>query len=156
MRARRLQFFLRLLDAAASLFHRPLRRGDVARCRGRHDRHAAARGDGRRFRIGELGSRLGDRDLVVARVQLHQHRAGIDLLIVADRHPQHAPRDAGSNRHDMRFHLRIVGRFPSGGQPQPRTHADQDHDDQAGDGPETALTEDRCWLVGHQRTPPKS
>ena len=76
----------------ARLFHRPLRRADVARRRGRRNRHAALRGGRRRLGVGQLGARLVDRHLVVARIELDEHGAGFDRLVVVDVHPQHGAR----------------------------------------------------------------
>ena len=44
-----------------------------------------ARDQRRGFGVGELGARLVDRDLVVARIDLDEHRAGFDQLVVLDR-----------------------------------------------------------------------
>ena len=101
----------RLDDRGLGLLDAALRRRHVARRRRRRDRHAGSRRDRRRFGVGELGARRVERDLVVARIDLDEHGARLDLLVVVDRHAQHRAADARRNRRHMRIHLRIVGRL---------------------------------------------
>ena len=98
---------------------------DVARRRGRGDRHAASARRRRwpRRRRARRG-RLIDRHLIVARIELHEHRAGFDALVVFDRHAQHRAADARRDLRHVRIHLRIVGRLASGGDDQPDDDAD--------------------------------
>ena len=119
---------LRLRDAAA-------RGGDVAGRRGRRDRHVALRGERRGFGVGELGARLVDRHLVVARIELDEHRAGFDELVVVDGDARDGAADARRDLRDVRVHLRIVGRLAAGGQPEPDADADDDdeHEDAGAD-----------------------
>ena len=88
----------------------------------RADRHAAARrrrrnrhvGVGRRglgLGVGQLGARAIERDLVVARIDLHEHGARLHRLVVGDRHAQHRAADARGHRRHVRVHLRVVGRL---------------------------------------------
>ena len=108
-RARHIDFTRRRLGAASRLLDRALRRTDVARRGRRRDRHVALRGDGGGFRIGQFRPRLVDRDLIIARVDLDEHGAGFDDLIVLDRHFHHRAADARRHRNHVRIHLRIVG-----------------------------------------------
>ena len=103
---------LRLCDAA-------VRGRDVAgRCR-RRDRHIALGGNRVRFGIGQLGARLLEGHLIVARIDLDEHVAGVDLLVVGDRHPKDRAADTRGDLRHMRIHLRIVGRLAPRGDPVP-------------------------------------
>ena len=89
--------------ALSRLIQRALRRAHVARRRRRRDRHVALRRDRRGLGVGQLRARLVDRDLVVARIDLHEHRARLDRLVVGDRRPaapsrRRAPRSASHAR----------------------------------------------------------
>ena len=62
------------------------------------------------------GSRLAparpfliDLGLQIARIDAHQHVAGLHLLVVVHRHFQHAAVDFGGDRDNVAIHLRVVG-----------------------------------------------
>ena len=61
---------------------------------------------------------------IVARIELHEHGARLDPLVVVDGNLRDGAADARRDLCDRRIHLRIVGRFAPGGQPEP--HADAD------------------------------
>jgi len=73
------------------------------------DGDGVLRGDRRGLRIGELGPGLVHGHLVVARIELDEHRAGLDNLVVVDGDLRHRAPDARRNLCDARVHLRIVG-----------------------------------------------
>ena len=131
---------LRLRDAAAG-------GGHAARRGRRGDRHVAACSDRVGFGIGELRLGFFHGDLVVARVELDQHRAGLDPLVVVHGDLRDRAADARRNLGDPRVDLRIVGRLAAGGQPQPRAHPDDGHDD-SGDR--------ESDLLAAQRGPPSN
>ena len=114
-----------------------------AAARGRHvagggrrgDRDVALRRHGGGFGVGQLGARLVDRDLVVARIELDQHRAGLDQLVVVDRDLGHRAADARGNLRHVRINLRIVGRFAARRGPRPQARAESEQDDDADDDP---------------------
>src|SRR6267378_6474384 len=93
-RARRFDFLFRGGDAALRVREAAARGRLVAGRRGGRDRHVAPGGDGACFGVGELGARLLDRYLVIARVELDENRARLDGLIVLDRDLRHRAADA--------------------------------------------------------------
>jgi len=82
---------------------------------------------GGRFGVGELRGGLLHGDLEVTWVDLDECGAGLDLLVVFDRHTLHRAADARGDLHHVRLDLRIVGRLLAAGQPQPDTDADEQH-----------------------------
>ena len=56
-----------------------------------------------------LDIRVVDGDLVVAWVDLDQHRTGVHDLVVVDGHAKDGSADARGNLRHVRIHLRIVG-----------------------------------------------
>ena len=93
-----------------------------------------------RFGIGQLGPRLVHGDLIVARIELHEHGAGFDQLVVRDRHLQHRAADARRHRRHVRIHLRIVGRLAALRQPPPGAGADDGGEDERRRGRESGLS----------------
>ncbi len=107
--------------------------------------------------VGELGARPIDGDLVVARIQLDEDRAGLDRLVVDDRHAEDRSADARRHRRHVGVHLRIVGGFLARGEPEPADDGDDRHGDRDGRDAEAALLNegDGVGLSGHQREPPR-
>jgi hypothetical protein len=58
----------------------------------------------------DIGASLVERRLVIARVDPRQHLAGLDLLIVVDRHLRDIARDVGTDQNRVRLHISIVSR----------------------------------------------
>ena len=63
----------------------------------------------------EFRTRLVERDLVITRIDCHQHRARVDLLIVLDGYLGYGPTNASCHRCDVGVNLCIISRFASGG-----------------------------------------
>jgi hypothetical protein len=139
---------LRLGDAA-------VRGRDVAGRFRRRDRHIALRRKRVGFGIGQLGARLLEGHLVVARIDLDEHVAGVDLLVVGDRHPKDGAADTRGNLRHVRIHLGIVGRLAPRGDPVPDRDAEHGENDEAGGNPNARLLCER-YVVGHQRVPPRN
>ncbi len=138
-RPRLLELLLCLVDGGLGLFDRPLSRRQGARGRRRRDGHGALCGLRRGLRIGKLRASLGDRDLVVARIELDEHGACFDVLVVGHGQLEHDAADARRDRRDVRVDLGIVGRLAGGRQIQPGDHADDREDKNAGDDAESRL-----------------
>ena len=73
-------------------------------------------------------SRLGVRqgDLVVFGVELHQHRAGLDVLVVIHHYARHVACNAGADGIDIAVDLGVVRGFPGG---KVAIQQDRDHDE---------------------------
>ena len=84
---------------------------------------------------------LSTRDLVVARIELDEHRAGFDQLVVVDGDLRDGAADARRDLRHMRIDLRIVGRLAAGGQPEP----DADADDRERRRRRRAMRNAACW-----------
>jgi hypothetical protein len=59
---------------------------------------------------GDIGAGLGERSLVIARVDPREHLAGLDRLVVVDRHLGDIARHLGTDQHRMRLHIGVIGR----------------------------------------------
>ena len=112
---RRLDRLFGLADAAVAPADAALGRRHVAGRGRRRDRHAARGRHARplRRRPARRAARV-ERDLVIARIDLDQHGAGLDLLVVDDRDAQHRAAHARRHRRHVRIDLRIVGRLLPG------------------------------------------
>jgi hypothetical protein len=101
---------------------------DAAGRAGRGDRHALARRVGRRDGLAQI--RLGaiEGHLVVARVELHQQRSRVHVLVVLDLDGLHGSADAGRDAVDVTVDLRVVGRLAHGIVPPEDDHQDRRHD----------------------------
>ena len=149
-RACRLDFLFRRRHAALRLRDAAACRRHVAGGGRRGDRDRALRRHGVRFRVGELGARLVDGDLIVARVELDQQRARFDELVVVDGDRRHGAADARGDLRDVRVHLRIVRAFAAGGGPGPDAGA-EDEEQHGADDQANARLLDEC-----HREPPRS
>src|SRR5262249_17316145 len=97
----------------------------------------------RRF---ELGLRACDLDIEVCRIDLEQHVATLDRLVVVDGRVRDRAGDTRRDRHDVGFDLRVVGRLLVVGQPPVHTpQGGDDHGDHAQDEI-CALTAARLWF----------
>ena len=65
----------------------------------------------RRVRLSNLGLGLGDRRLVIAGIDLHQKAAGLNQLVVGDRHPGDRADDLGAHTDIAGVDERVVRRF---------------------------------------------
>ena len=138
------------LDAAVRLLDRALRR--ARRCSSAAvdvigTLLCAAMADG--FGVGQLGARLVDGDLIVARIDLDEHGAGFDLLVVVDRHAaapcrRRAPRSA-SRAHPPahRRSIRVPGVSHNQTPTRPATSDDHADDDAESAG---AAMNGRCSI----------
>jgi hypothetical protein len=91
------------------------------------DRHAGLRGLGIGFGFRELGAGAIERHLEVRRIDLDEHGAGFDQLVVVHQDLRHRAADARADVGDAAIDLGVVGALA-------RTRADVDH--RAGDGDE--------------------
>jgi hypothetical protein len=134
-RLRRHEVGLRHLDLAVRAGHRGFRllhaagRGvDAGPRLDLRDRHVGAGGRRVGLRVGEFRLRLLDRHFVVARIDLYQHGAGADGVVVVDVHLQHRPADTGRDLRDPAVDLRVVGRFVAArAQPEDQDHRHYHH-----------------------------
>src|SRR5204862_6604548 len=116
----------------------------------------AARGLGGSVGVSQLGARLVNGDLVVARIDLDKRRIRLGLLVVLYKHAHDSAPDARRNLCHMRIHLRIVGRFLTGRPPEPHANRDDDQDDNADERLISSLSSPSTFLIGHQRAPPRN
>ncbi len=65
----------------------------------------------RGFGRGDIGAGLAERRLEVAVVDLRQHLAGLDLLVVADQHLGDVARDLRRDDGGIGLHIGVIGRF---------------------------------------------
>ena len=79
------------------------------------------------FRAREIGLGLFDRNLVVFRIDLDEHRAFLHVLVVVHIHFGHVPGNAAAHGIEMRIHLGIVGGFIAA-QIAPQKQAAHEHD----------------------------
>ncbi len=95
-------------NAAAS---RACRRSrlQLARRVGVGDRNIDARAFERRFGVGQVGFRLGERDFVVLRIDADQHVARVHELLVFRLHLDDVPVDPRADGVDVPVDLRVVG-----------------------------------------------
>ncbi len=158
MGTRSLDFLLRGVGGALSLVHRVLRRRHVARRGGGGDRRVALRGRRHAFGVRQLGARFLHRDLVVARIDLDQHRSRFDRLVVREGDVQNRARDLRGDLGHARINLRIVGRLAAASEPEPQAGCQGHQEHRAGDcqDPSRAHEPHPVRLIGHQRTPPRN
>ncbi len=81
---------------------------------------------GRCFRARENRFCLFNRDLVVFRVDLYEHRPFLYVLVVVHIHFDHVPGNAAADRVEMRVHLGIIGGFVAS-QISPQEKAAHEH-----------------------------
>lgn len=106
---RRLDLRRRRPHRRAGALHLRLRRRQRATRRRPHDLDLRLRGLRQRRRRVEVRLRRGGPRLVVGVVDLGDHRAGLDPLVVADAHVQHHAADARRDRQHVGVDLRVVG-----------------------------------------------
>src|SRR5208282_1698027 len=92
---------LRTGDASLGAAH-------LARSAHTSDRDVNAGGGGLRLGVGVHGARLRDGDFVVGRVNFHQHRSLLHVLVVFHIELQDMAADASAYRVDVPVNLRVV------------------------------------------------
>ena len=83
-----------------------------------------------------------------------EHRAGVDLLVVLDRHLNDDSADAGGNRRHVRVHLRIISCFASRSRPQPDGRGQHRDDHRANRDANTLIHVSSLSIAGSKRTRP--
>src|SRR5262249_50144585 len=105
-----------------------LRGIDRARGGGAGHGHAGAHGAGAGDRGLQLALRLLERDLVVGGIDLHEHRARLDVLVVLRVDRLHRAAHARGGRVDGAVDLRVVGRLlPAAEEPEGEASHHDEH-----------------------------
>ena len=121
---------LRCSDACLHAGKLRFRRGNLAGRAHSLDGHIQAKGARSGFCVGKLGFGMVDSNLIIPRIDLNQHRALVDVLVVFDVYTSDVSGNAGTDGVYVAIHLRIVGGLVGAEiAPDKKAYDCQHHDD---------------------------
>src|SRR5580692_3990561 len=115
-------------EACLCVEHCGARRIEVALRGNGGNWYVEARTCGTGLRVGERCLRLFHRDLVVLRIDGHEHITSVDKLSFDDRNFEHVSVDSSAQGHDVAVYLCVVRRLPR----QTISHEEAPADDHQG------------------------